>query len=80
MTNVTIYTLFFDDLRIIFFKKSADNIFYNLSFAAMIIYTLEFLISCYAIKGYFFTFFFFLDLISIVTMLPDIGWLFEIIT
>jgi hypothetical protein len=75
MSAVTIYTLFFDDLRMLAFPKSSDTVFYNLSFLAMLIFTAEFIISCFALDGYFLTFFFFLDLLSIITMVPDVGWL-----
>jgi hypothetical protein len=63
----------------VLFKKSMDDIFYNLSFVSMIVFALEFLISCYALDGYFMTFFFYLDFISIITMIPDVGWLWELI-
>ena len=79
MSIVTVYTLFFDDIRMVLFKKSMDDIFYNLSFVSLIVFALEFLISCYALDGYFMTFFFSLDLLSIVTMIPDVGWLWELI-
>lgn len=79
MTVVTIYTLFFDDIRVVLFKKKWDNIFYSLSFVSMIVFAVEFIISCFALDGYFMTFFFLLDLLSIITMIPDVGWLWELI-
>ena len=45
----------------------------------MLIFTAEFIICCFALEGYFLTFFFFLDLLSIVTMVPDVGWLWILI-
>ena len=45
----------------------------------MLIFIVEFIISCFALDDYFLTFFFFLDLISIVTMIPDVGWLWILI-
>ena len=79
MSVVTIYTLFFDDIRVIAFKPARDDLFYNLSFISMLIFTAEFIICCFALEGYFLTFFFFLDLLSIVTMVPDVGWLWILI-
>ena len=79
MSVVTIYTLFFDDIRVIAFKPAQDDLFYNLSFISMMIFTAEFIICCFALEGYFLTFFFFLDLLSIVTMVPDVGWLWILI-
>lgn len=79
MTVVTIYTLFFDDVRVVLFKKKWDNVFFSLSFISMIVFAGEFIISCITLDGYFLTFFFFLDLLSIITMVPDVGWLWELI-
>jgi hypothetical protein len=79
MSVVTIYTLFFDDIRVVLFKKKWDNIFFSLSFFSMIIFAAEFIISCFAIDNYPMTFFFLLDLLSIITMIPDVGWLWELI-
>lgn len=78
MTIITVYTLFFDDLRIICLPKSFDNTFYGISSAAMAVFTIEILASIYAVDGYFPSFFFWLDLVSTVTMIPDIGWLWDL--
>ena len=80
MTIVTVYTLFFDDLRLILLPKSTDDFVYTLSALAMLVFILEIFASIYAVEGYFPSFFFWLDLVSTVTMIPDIGWLwFEIV-
>lgn len=75
MTLVTIYTLFFDDLRVIWFPISLDNFWYSCSLIAMLIFIVEMCLSIYAVDDYFCSFFFWLDFISTVTMIPDIGWL-----
>lgn len=75
MTVITIYSLFFDDIRIIAFPKSSDNVFFSLTLISFTAFTAEILLSCLAIDGYFNSFFFWLDVISTVTMLPDCGWI-----
>jgi len=41
MGLITIYALFFDDLRIVFFPKSADDIFFGITLFGLIAYTIE---------------------------------------
>ena len=79
MTLVTIYTLFFDDLRIVCFPISSDNFWYSCSAIALLVFVVEMCLSIYALDEYFCTFFFWLDLISTITMIPDIGWLWNLI-
>ena len=80
MTLITVYTLFFDDLRVIFFPKILDDLFYTLSTLAMLSFIVEMALSIYAVDEYFLSFVFWLDLLSTVTMVPDIGWLWFWIT
>lgn len=75
MTVITIYSLFFDDIRIIAFPKSADNVFFGLTLFSFIAYCLEIILASIAIEGYFNSFFFWLDVVSTITMLPDCGWI-----
>lgn len=79
MTIITLYTLFFDDIRVIFFHKSADDYFYGLSAFAMLSFIIEMALSMYAVEGYLFSFFFWLDFVSTATMISDVGWLWLII-
>ncbi len=82
---VTIFVLFGDDIRILFFPPSADNgfeFFFNLSFIMfvleMAIYFLvksDFSKGILSVKGYAFSFFFWLDLLAVLAMVPDVGWL-----
>jgi len=41
----------------------------------MLIFTAEFICCCFALDDYRFSFFFFLDFVSIATLIPDVGWL-----
>jgi hypothetical protein len=75
MTIVTIYALFGDDVRMLVFAKSADDVFYGLSVAALFFFLLELVLSCYAKPDYFNSFYFWLDLVATVSLVPDIGWI-----
>lgn len=85
MMAVTIFVLFGDDVRILFFPPSVDSgftFFFNLSFTMfvveMVVYFLaksDFSKGLCNVKGYAFSFFFWLDLLAILSMVPDVGWL-----
>ena len=74
MACVTLYALFGDDTRIFSAPVSADNIFYNLSFTALMLYTLEFILHCIAKPQYVGSFYFWLDLVSTCSLVVDVGW------
>lgn len=77
MTLVTIYALLGDDLRVIYVPKSFDDYFTDATLLAMILFFIELILTAYAQDGYLWTFFFWLDLISTVTLITDIDiiWL-----
>jgi hypothetical protein len=77
MTIVTVYALYFDDIRILVFPKKADDFFYGITLLGMILFTAEIVIASYAKDGYQGSFFFWLDIVSTVTMIPDCGWIWE---
>jgi Ion transport protein len=80
MSLVTLYTLFLDDIRTIFINKEKDDIFYGITLGCFIIFMIEIIIGATCRQIYFLTFFFWLDLISTFSMLPDIGWFWEVVT
>jgi len=77
MTLITIYALYFDDIRILFFAKAYDDIFFGITLLGMICFTVEIVIASYAKEDYMFSFFFWLDIISTLSMIPDCGWIWE---
>lgn len=77
MTLLTIYALYFDDLRMILVPKWADDIFFGITLMGMICFSLEILLASYAKPDYLYSFFFWLDIISTISMLPDCGWLWD---
>lgn len=75
MTLLTIYALFFDDIRVLAFPKENDDVFYGITFISIIIFIIEICLASFAREGYTGSFFFYLDIISTVTMIPDCGWI-----
>ncbi|POM75130.1 Voltage-gated Ion Channel (VIC) Superfamily, partial [Phytophthora palmivora] len=77
MLIVTVYALFGDDVRLSLFAQSADNAFYALATICLVLFSFEFIASCYAKPGYILSFYFLLDLIATFSVLPDIGWIWN---
>jgi len=76
---VTLWALFGDDIRILAVSKRLDPIFYISTLLCFFIFTVEILLSCYAKAEYLFSFFFWLDILSTVTLLLDVGWISDLI-
>jgi hypothetical protein len=75
MTLLTIYALFFEDIRILASPKEYDDVFYGITLMGIIIFTLEVFFASFANPAYIGSFFFYLDIISTLTMIPDCGWI-----
>ena len=78
MAGVTIYSLFFDDIRASAFYESADNVFYGITLACMILFMIEIILSSISRVEYFLTFLFWLDVISTISMIPDVGFIWDL--
>ena len=79
MTIVTIYSLFGDDIRQLGFTKEADNTFYSMTCAALCLFSFEIVLACIVKDDYFMGFYFWLDLISTISLFTDIGWVMNFI-
>jgi hypothetical protein len=77
MTIITIYALFGDDVRILSFTIHDDDWFYLASTFCLLCFLLELVLSVYAKQGYWLSFYFWLDLIATVSLIPDIGWIWN---
>lgn len=75
----TIYALFGDDFRILVTSKGADNVFNGILMVCMVIFIFEIFLSVKVVKGYFNSFFFWLDVISTVTLVLDLTWVSDAI-
>ena len=84
MTIATLFVLFGDWIRTLSFPPSADATFDVLHNVAFVLFVLELVMNCWAksdfsgglfrVKGYMFSFFFWLDLLCIFSMFPDLHW------
>ena len=80
MSFVTLYTLFFDDIRVLCIEKKNDGIFFVITTVCFFLFLIEILAGSLCRHPYFLTFFFWLDLVSTLSMLPDIGWFWDLVT
>lgn len=77
MAIVTIYALFGDDVRIAFYSKTADDTFFTLTFISLILFSIEITLNSIATPDYFNSFYFWLDLVSTISLITDIGWIWD---
>ena len=72
MSVVTVYVLFIDDIRLITMPKSADlGIDISILFA-LFLYAFELISSVLVIEDYFLSFYFWVDLLAFLSMIPDL--------
>lgn len=77
MSIVTVYALFADDIKTLGFSKSADNIFSSFVVICLVLFTFELAISFKYKDNYKWSFFFWLDLIAALSLITDIGWIWD---
>ena len=75
MTVVTFYALFMDDIRFLWLPKEADLTIDILTIVCMTLYLFELILGIVAVEKYFLSFYFWVDIISLLSMLPDISFL-----
>ncbi|OMJ72818.1 hypothetical protein SteCoe_28655 [Stentor coeruleus] len=75
MTLFTIFALFGEDVRVSAFKKEADDGFNIVTTICMFFFTLDLVCSSICKKGYFLSFFFWMDFFSTISLISDISWL-----
>lgn len=77
MTIITLYTLFGDDVRILAFSSLADEIFWILSAISLGLFSIEIILASFSKDDYFLGFYFWLDLIATISLIADIGWIWN---
>ncbi len=77
MSLVTIYCLVGDDIRLAYFAKSSDLGFFIVALLCFILFAIEFTLCCYAKPGYIRSFYFYLDIIATISLIPDIGFVWD---
>lgn len=75
MAIITVYSLFGDDIRSILFESSDDDKFYILTSISFGFFVVEMVLQSLLREDYWLGFYFWLDLISTLSLLTDIGWL-----
>lgn len=75
MSLVTFYALFADDVRILLLPKTADIYLDVFTIIAILLYLAELIIGVICMDGYFPSFYFWVDLVSLLSMLPDVSFL-----
>lgn len=73
VTILTIYALFFGDIKYLISTKEDDLAFDVITFICMATFVFEILLSMLAKKNYTFSFFFWLDILSTVTLIFDLS-------
>ena len=71
---ITVYALFADDFRTAFLPKSVDNGFDSITIFCMVVFTIEITLSVLTKEKYLFSFFFWLDVISTISLIFDLKW------
>ena len=74
---LVIYALFADDVRTICLPKSTDTILDSITVVCICVFTIEIFVSLIIRKGYFNSFFFYLDIISTLTLFFDLTYVYE---
>lgn len=72
---ITIYSLFSEDIKILFTQKGADIVFNILNIIALVLFSVEIIFGFIGKPVYRWSFFFWLDIISTVSMLLDLTWI-----
>ena len=74
MTVITLYALLGDDVRILVTNVNGDPTFWILNIIALFAFSLEIILASIVKQNYFNGFFFWLDFVSTLSLLLDIGW------
>jgi hypothetical protein len=77
MTVITVYALFADDFRLIFFEKATDNYFYIITSLSLFFFLLELGLASLATVDYWLGFYFWLDLVATLSLVTDIAWIWD---
>ena len=76
-TSLILYALFSDDLKLAFFPKEADPVFNVLTCLALVLFSIEIMLNALCQDNYFNSFYFWLDVVSTITLVADITWVWN---
>lgn len=77
MTLITLFALFANDIRQLFFTRANDDAFSGITCMVMFFFIVEIVISSVAKEDYFLGFYFWLDVVASGSLIFDIGWLYD---
>ena len=77
MAFVTIYALVGDDLRLWTMDKWVDVYHYSALMICFILFTVEIIVNSIALDDFKYSFYFWLDIIATLSLIPDIIWMSE---
>lgn len=77
MSAWTTWALFGDDLRMLLTDRTADNFFYVMAIIALLLFVFELALNFYSRKSWRFGFYFWLDFLATLSLIPDIGWIWD---
>jgi hypothetical protein len=80
MSLVTFYALFADDIKILLLPKSADTSMDIITLIFMFLYLIELIMGVLAVPNYLFSFYFWVDLVSTLSMLADVTFIINPVT
>ena len=79
MTLVTVYALVGDDIRLWLTKKNADPYFFSGLIISFFLFGLELILNTVVIDEFKYSFFFWLDIIATLSLIPDIPWITDLL-
>ncbi len=79
MTLVTVFALVGDDIRLWKTQKETDNIFFASLILSFWLFALELILNTVVIEEFKYSFFFWLDIIATLSLIPDIPWITDIL-
>lgn len=75
MAIVTLFAIIGDDIRLWSFTKSSDPIFLGFLTLSMVLFASEIIMTSVVIDDFKYSFFFWLDIIATISLVPDIDFL-----
>ena len=79
MTLVTVYALVGDDIRIWVTDKNADPYFIVGLIISFALFAIEILLNTVVTDEFKYSFFFWLDIIATLSLIPDISWITDLL-
>ena len=77
MTLTTLFALFGDDMRMWMTTKESDDYFFYGLVISFILFSTELLINSCVVDDFKYSFFFWLDFIATLSLIPDIPWFLD---